>query len=183
MSKMSRVFFTPEEDQFLRDNVAKCFDLRELNDWFNDRFSNHIITKSNMTKRLQRLGLKKGSHNIRKGVMPSRNSIGTVIVSKDGKKPRVKTENGYVQANTYFKELYFGKNENDKMLIHLNGDYADFSRDNVVLVTRSIYSSILWRKWIFKDPELTKTAILTAELLELFPDLRHNENQYYGNCK
>lgn len=24
-------------------------------------------------------------------------------------------------------------------------------------------------------------AILTAKLLEYFPDLRHNENQYYGN--
>lgn len=180
---MSRVFFTPEEDAFLRENLEKSFDLRELNDWFNTRFPNHIITKGNMGKRLKKLGLKKGTHRIRKGVMPSRNDIGTVIVSKDGKKPRVKTENGYVQANPYFKKLYFGKNENDKMLIHLNGDYADFSRDNVVLVTRSIYSSILWRKWIFKDPELTKTAILTAELLELFPDLRHNENQYYGNRK
>lgn len=180
---MSRVFFTPEEDAFLRENLEKSFDLRELNDWFNTRFPNHIITKGNMGKRLQKLGLKKGTHRIRKGAMPSRNAIGTVIVSKDGKKPRVKTQNGYVQANPYFKKLYFGKNENDKMLIHLNGDYSDFSRDNVVLVTRSIYSSLLWRKWIFNDPELTKTAILTAELLEFFPDLRHNENQYYGNRK
>ena len=65
------------------------------------------------------------------------------------------------------------------MLIHLNGDYADFSRDNIVLVSKSIYASLMWRGWVFANPELTKTAILTAQLLEFFPDLRHNENQYY----
>lgn len=180
---MSKVFFTSEEDDFLRNNISKCRTLYDLNEMFNVKFPNHIITRSNMGKRLQKLGLKKGTHNIRKGIMPSRNAIGTVIVDRHGKKARVKTENSYVQANPYFKKLYFGKNEKDKMLIHLNGNYADFSRDNLVLVSKSIYSSLMWRKWLFKDPELTRTAILTAQLLELFPDLRHNENQYYGNHK
>lgn len=67
------------------------------------------------------------------------------------------------------------------MIIHLNGDLADFSEDNIEFVSRAIYSSLCWRKWLFTNPELTKTAILAAKLLEYFPDLRHNENQFYGN--
>ena len=77
------------------------------------------------------------------------------------------------------KNKYFGEQAKDKMLVHLNGNYGDFTKNNLALVSKSIYSSLMWRKWIFKNPELTKTAILTAQLLELFPDLRHNENQYY----
>lgn len=173
--------FTDEEDAFLRDNIHKCLTLYDLNDLFNEKFKNHQVSCGTLQYRLKVLGIKKGTHNIRKGKMPSRNSIGTVIVDKHGKKARVKTENGYVQANAYFKKLYFGENEKGKMIIHLNGDYSDFSRENIELVTKSIYTSLRFRKWIFKDPELTKTAILTAQLLELFPDLRHNENQYYGN--
>ena len=67
------------------------------------------------------------------------------------------------------------------MIIHLNGDLSDFSEGNIEFVTKSVYSSLCWRKWLFKNAELTKTAILAARLLEYFPELRHNENQYYGD--
>jgi hypothetical protein len=65
------------------------------------------------------------------------------------------------------------------MIINLNGNKADFSKENIMLVSKSIYHSLCWRSWFFTDAELTKTAILTAELLSFFPDLTHNENQYY----
>ena len=176
---MARVNFTKSEDDFLRDNIHKCYTLYDLLYLFNNRFPEHFIKYSNLQKRLSKLGLRKGTHNIRKDKIPSKNSVETVIVDKYGKKARVKTENGYIQANAYFKNKYFGEQAKDKMLVHLNGNYRDFTKNNLALVSKSIYSSLMWRKWIFKDPELTKTAILTAQLLELFPDLRHNENQYY----
>lgn len=176
---MKRVNFTEEEDIFLLDNIHKCQTLYDLADLFNGKFERHQTNALNITKRLSKLGVKKGTHNIRKEKIKSKNKIGTVITNKDGKKARVKTENGYVNANTYFKEKYFPDSGKNEMLIHLNGDYSDFSVENIALVSKSIYSSLMWRKWIFENPELTKTAILTAQLLEFFPDLRHNENQYY----
>lgn len=106
------------------------------------------------------------------------NNIGTVIRGRNHG-ARVKTENGYVAANAYFRKKY-GRSK-DEMIIHLNGDLADFSENNIEFVSKAIYSSLCWRKWLFTNPELTKTAILTAKLLEYFPDLRHNENQFYGN--
>lgn len=168
--------FTAAEDDFLRDNINLCYTLYDLTDQFNAAFPEHITRYGNLQKRLQKLGLKKGTHNIRKEKVHNRNPIGTVI-GTPGHTARVKTEKGYVGAVPYFREKYGrGKNE---MPIHLNGNLLDFSVGNIEWVSKSIFSSLHWRKWIFPDPELTKTAILTTELLELFPDLRHNENQYY----
>lgn len=170
--------FTPEEDNFLRNNLDKCHTMYDLTDLFNSEFKQHTTTYSNLQKRVYKLGLKKGTHNIRKEKVYQRNQIGTVIKSS-GHAARVKTENGYIPANTYFRNKY-GRSK-DEMIIHLNGDLSDFSEDNIEFVPRSIYSSLCWRKWLFTDAELTKTAILAAKLLEYFPELRHNENQYYGD--
>lgn len=173
-----RIYFTLAEDNFLRENIDKCHTIYDLTDIFNAKFPHHTTTYGNLQKRLSKLGLKKGTHNIRKEKVHHRNAIGTVIRGKNHG-ARVKTENGYVAANAYFRKKY--DRSKDEMIIHLNGDLADFSEDNIEFVSKAIYSSLCWRKWLFINPELTKTAILTAKLLEYFPDLRHNENQFYGN--
>lgn len=174
--------FTTAEDNYLRENIDNCYTLYDLQESFNTEFPEHQINYSNLQKRLALLGIKKGTHNVRKGKMPRKNPIGTVISGSCGKSrhgARVRTEKGYVSANSYFRNLYFGESGKKGMIVHLNGDLTDYSRDNILLVSKSIYSSLCWRKWFFRDAELTKTAILTAELLSFFPDLTHNENQYF----
>lgn len=178
-----RRYFTEVEDNFLRDNISSAYTLYDLLEKFNANFPEHHIKLSNMQKRLQKLGIKKGTHNVRKEKIRHINSIGTVICNKDGKKARVKTENGYVHADTYFKELYYNCKDNKMLLIHLNGDYSDYSYNNLELVDISVHRALHWRKWIFKDPEITKAAILTVKLLSYFPELVHNENQYYRNSR
>lgn len=171
--------YSEAENKFLREHIHECYTLYDLLDMFNAEFPNHRTNYTNLQKHCSILGIKKGTHNIRKEKVKSKNPIGTVIKGSggDGHGARVKTENGYVAAGKYFKEKYFGTTDGN--LVHLNGDMADYSRDNIVLVSSPIYSSLRWRGWFFKDAELTKTAILTAELLLFFPDLIHNENQYY----
>ena len=175
--------FTPAEDDFLREHIDECYTLHSLVDMFNAEFPEHQIKYSNLGKRLEKIGIKKGTHNVRKGVMPSKNYIETVILGSgkggaDRHGARVKTENGYVSANAYFRKKYYGESAKG-VIVNLNGNKADFSKENVMLVSKSIYHSLCWRSWLFADAELTKAAILTAELLSFFPDLIHNENQYY----
>lgn len=171
--------FTKAEDDFLRNNIEKCHTLYELVELFNKSFPQHELKYSNLQKRLSKLGLKKGTHNIRKEKIKSKNPIGHIIIRNDGRHARVKTENGYVSANKYFLDKYFGKSVKTHIIVNLNGDKTDFSKENVECVTRSVHSSMCWRGWFFTNPQLTKAAILTVQLLEFFPDLRHNENQYY----
>lgn len=173
--------FTQAEDTFLRKHIRDCHTLYDLTESFNNEFPQHQTTYANLQKRLSLLGLKKGTHNIRKEKVHNVNDIGTIIASKDGKKARIKTEDGYVSAHKYFLEKYFdkaGTSYREYALVHLNGDLADFTRDNLECVPRSIYSSMQWRQWFFSDPELTRTAILAVTLLQFFPDLIHNEGQY-----
>lgn len=171
-------YFTPAEDAFLRDNIDSCYTMYDLANSFNANFPEHITNSANLQKRLQKLGLKKGTHNIRKEKVHHRNPIGTVIRTR-GHSARVKTKNGYVGAIPYYREKY-GRDAGE-MPIHLNSDLSDFSENNIEWVSKWTHRAVLSRGWIFSDPELTKTAILTAKLLEFFPDLRHNENQYYRN--
>lgn len=139
------------------------------------RFPEHPTDFRNLQKRVHKLGLRKGTHNVRRELLKPKNPVGTVIWN--GKKPaRVKTENGYAAANKYFKEKYFpGKDGN---LVWLDGNPKNCARENTELVEKSVYASLCWRGWFFADRELTRTAILTARLLLFFPEYTHNENQY-----
>jgi hypothetical protein len=74
--------FTLAEDDFLREHIDECYTLHSLVDMFNAEFPEHQIKYSNLGKRLEKLGVKKGTHNIRKGAMPSKNPIESIMVKK-----------------------------------------------------------------------------------------------------
>ena len=120
--------FTFAEDAFLRNNLQKCRTLYDLTDLFNAEFPSHTVTYSNLQKRLQKLDLKKGTHYWRKEKVRHKNEIGTIIQS-GRRTARIKTKNGYINANSYFREKY-GRSP-DEMIIHLNGDLSDFAESNI----------------------------------------------------
>ena len=176
--------YTEEQDTFLRKNIRSSYTLYDLTDSFNATFPEHHTNVGNIQKRLKKLGLKKGTHNIRLDHRRSYNTIGTVISDKNGKKARVKTDKGYVCANTYFKLKYLGKNDDNKMIVHLNGELNDFTRENIIFVNKNVWRSLQWRKWFFNDNiELQKTAVLAAELILLLPEISKNENQFLSRVK
>lgn len=178
--------FTEEEDAFIKENLQKYRNLFELTDAFNSMFPHHQTTHQNIQKRMAILGIQKGTRYWRseKKAKVSKHPIGYILVHKRkdrcGVYTRIKTEDGYKPANKWYVENVYGKNWKEYKLLHLNGDSADFSPENLMCVTTTVMISMGYRSWFFKDAELTKTAALTAELLLLFPDLIHNENQYYG---
>lgn len=181
----AHVYFTEEEDAFIKENLQKYRNLFELTDAFNVAFPHHQTTHMNIQKRMAILGIKKGTRKWRSEskAKVSRHPIGYISVHKrndhNGVYTRIKTEDGYKPANKWYIENVYGKNWKEYKLLHLNGDGADFSPENLMCVTTEVISSMSFRSWFFTDAELTKTAALTAELLLCFPDLCHNENQYY----
>ena len=54
-----RVYFTPTEDEFLRESLDNCQTMYDLTEKFNTKFPQHITTYGNLQKRLSKLGLKK----------------------------------------------------------------------------------------------------------------------------
>lgn len=171
-----RTNFTPEQDEFILSNIDKCKTLYALVDMFNAKYPFHAIKYSNLGKHLALLGVKKGTHNVRKECVKSRNAVGCIIRSRNHG-ARIKTENGYVFAGKHYAMTH---NITEGRIVHLNGDCADFSDSNIEIVETSVFSSMCWRGWLFKNPELTRTAILAARLLLMFPQMVHNEKQYLG---
>lgn len=173
MSNFNRKY-TPEELDFIKAHAMDDLPLDKIVAMFNEQFQEHKITRDCLTWIMRKEGIKhKRVSHIR---AQSKNAIGTVIADKTGRRCRVKTENGYVYATDYFTKLY-GLPENER-IIHLNGDYTDFSRENIVTVRRDVWSALQWRKWVFDDPERTKAAILCAELLLMFPEITKDENSF-----
>lgn len=177
-------WFTAEEDTFLRDNLQKYRNLYELADAFNAAFPKHETNQENLQKRLKKLGLKKGTKFWREEIRLSgkRLPVGSIIYDnrKEGKgRTRLKTEKGYVSADKWFLEKVYSKSYREHTLIHLNGNRLDFSAENLMCIDKRTFVSMCYRNWFFTDPELTKAAALTAELLLFFPELTHDEDAYY----
>lgn len=171
--KPRKRFYDAEKIAWINEHINDDMTIEELAELFSARFR----YKVNGNALGKAINLYCGSKPRPKTIhQPSVNAIGTVIANKDGKKCRVKTESGYVEANGYFRKLY-GMPDN-MMIIHLNGDYTDFQREHIEFVEKSVYQSVMVRKWVFADMEFTKTAILLAKLILLLPAISHNENQF-----
>lgn len=171
--KPRKRFYDAEKIAWIQEHINDDCTAEELAETFSARFR-HKVSGNAFRKAINLYcGAKPRPKTIHQS---SINSIGTVISNECGKKCRVKTESGYVQANIYFKKLY---GIPDCMyIIHLNGDYTDFQREHIEFVDKSVYASLTVRKWIFPDIERTKAAILLAELILLLPEIAHNENQF-----
>lgn len=171
--KPRKRFYDTEKIAWINEHINDDCTAEELAETFSARFR-HKVSGNAFRKAINLYcGEKPRPKTIK---MPSKNAVGTVIADKDGKRCRVKTKNGYVSANSYFKSLYGILKS--MQIIHLNGDYTDFQRDHIEFVERDVYSSIMWRKWIFQNIEVTRAAILLAKLMLLLPEIVHNENQF-----
>lgn len=170
--KPRKRFYDAEKIAWIQEHINDDITLESLANMFSERFGRKV--ERNAFNKAVNLycGRKQRPKTIHR---PSVNEIGTIISDKTGKKCRVKTKSGYIQADTYFKNIYGISSE--KRLIHLNGDFTDFSQDNIIPVSRGIHNAIMFRHWIFSDPERTKAAILCAELLILLGASK-NENQF-----
>lgn len=171
-NQRKKAVYTEEKIAWMNEHINDDCTLEELSRQFSEKF-NHHVSRMAFNKALTLYCGHKP--RVCKWKPESKNAIGTVIANKDGKKCRVKTEHGYVPADTYFKKLY-GLPERSR-IVHLNGNYADFSRENIVPVSHGIHTAMAFRHWFFSDPERTKAAILCAELLILLGSSK-NENQF-----
>ena len=171
--KPRKRFYDAEKIAWIKEHFTDDYKMSELAEMFSERFGHKVSAQAFMKATSLYCGHKKRSKHT---TMPARkNKIGTVIADKYGKKCRIKTENGYMQADMYFKKLY-GFPENCR-IVHLNGDYSDYSRENIIPVSRGVQIAMAFRNWFFSDPEKTKAAALCAELIILLGATK-NENQF-----
>ena len=171
--KPRKRFYDAEKITWIKEHFTDDYKMSELAEMFSERFGHKVSAQAFMKATSSYCGHKKRCKRTQRPAV--KNKVGDIIANSEGKKCRVKTEHGYVQADIYFKKLY-GLPDNCRIL-HLNGDYTDFSRDNIMPVSRGVHTAMSFRHWFFSEPEKTKAAALCAELIILLGATK-NENQF-----
>lgn len=75
----------------------------------------------------------------------------------------LKTEHGFKRL----KEVVYGKVPKGKIIVHLNGDKSDCSRENLLSIKRSISGRMTINNFWSDNGIITKTGIMCCELEEL----------------
>jgi hypothetical protein len=88
--------------------------------------------------------------------------IGAVI-KKAHDEPYIKTEHGWKRL----KDMAYGSKPKGYVIAHLDQNVDNYSRDNLVAISRSVHIRMAHNKFWSKDPEITKTGILCCELEQM----------------
>lgn len=164
-------FFTPEEDQWLIENVP-CYKYEDLAKMFSEKFNRpctQFMLRSRATRYLHiksgRQGFKKGSvtHNVK--------PIGYEYFNHVNGYTYIKTSNTGVKNKDFrpkhqlVYEQYKGKIPKGHIVIFLDGDRQNFDPDNLYALNRYVHR-MMCSKGYFREGgrELTLAAIKLYEL-------------------
>lgn len=174
---MSGVRFTPEQEQWLRDNYHKAASYADLSDTFNSMFFPHRTACQLRDKCAKSLGLIGMPNKTRYGEKPKEQCpIGTVRKSQTGTYIKVRMVDrpgisGYAKPwwlplqEKVYRDVY-GEIPDGYMVCFLDHNTENFSPDNLYPITRKTAARLAQNKWWSVDPEITMAAIKWCEYNE-----------------
>ena len=182
MSK--HVYFTSEQEEWLREHYFKATSYDELTTLFNREFGAFRTKSMLQDKCTKRLGLK-GMENPttygkkKKEQLP----VGAIRKGAGATYIKVKETPGKVRYTGYAepywlplqKKLYqdsFGEIASDKMVCFLDGDRDNFDLSNLYCIDRKISALLTKNHWWTNDRDLTLTAIKWCELYYAIKEVR-----------
>lgn len=149
--------YTEEQIKWLRDNVnGKRW--TEITALFNERFS------KNKTK--NQLMIYCSSIGIHSGIPFGQSNAedGSVYI-RSNKYSLIKVNGSWENKGRYEWKKHFGIIPKGKIIIFADGNCKNFSKDNLLAVTRAELITLNRKNMLFMDPELTKAGVLIAKLL------------------
>lgn len=176
-AKSQKHRYSKVEKQFLIDNIEN-HTYQELTDMFNERFGTNLSRDSISDICIKRMKIKRNCNTglFTHGPKPQY-KIGDEI-NKDGY-IWIKYKNEYdkdlshnemykknwLPKHRYVYENHYGKIDDKKIIIFLDGNRLNFEIENLYCIDRKINAVMNQNKWFTSDRELTLTAIKWCELL------------------
>lgn len=155
--------YTPEQEAWIRDYYPSHGYLATATE-FNKRFETNR-TPGAIKLKCKHMGLKVEFHRRQARAFENTGNyvhpVGAIVIKQHGE-PYVKTENGYRQL----KRVVYGDVPRGKVLIHLNGDQSDCSKENLHPVKRSILARMTINSFWSENKTVTKTGVMCCELEE-----------------
>lgn len=149
--------YTKEEIQWLQDTVpGKRWS--EVTTLFNEKFS-----RKKTKNQIMIFCCSKGIHN---GISfgPSDADNGSVYI-KDNRYSLIKVDGTWESMGRHEWKKHFGTIPKGNLVIYADGNSKNFSKDNLLVVTRAELIILNRKNLRFSNPELTKTGVLIAKLL------------------
>lgn len=187
-NRKKTVRFTPEYEQWIIENYEQFVvngytDFREFCKAFNEYF-NTDITVHAFNMKLNRMfpDSRDNSIQVRKGILKYVFPIGNEV--RFGDHIKIKLADGvYRLKENLLYEQYHGVSIDDKnqVVVFLNGDWKDYSKENLYLISRKLQHTYLTRivssnssKRLEPNIKLRRIGLLTIELEEAMRDVRGN---------
>lgn len=167
------VFFTPEEDNWLRENVPN-YRYCDLVILFQKQFGRKVTEYSLRSRACQRLGIQSGRRGFKKNMITHNvKPIGYEMTTKHGGYTYVKVNNTGVKSKDFVAkhrlvyEQTHGEIPKGHIVIFLDGDKQNFESDNLYAVNRWVHRMMCQDGYFTElgSKELTLAAIARYELL------------------
>ena len=161
--------FTNEQNQWLIENYPHMT-LKECTDTFNKKFN---IGRSRQTicTQANKLGIKQNDETVKKSYLFEHyNSypIGATVTRHTTTASCVyqKTESGWKRQT----HLVMGDVPKGHVVVHLDGDYTNNSKENLQVITMRENALMTANKFWSEDPELRKTGLVWCKLMNVIGD-------------
>ena len=172
---MSNKLLNTEQVNYFK-KIVKGRTCEEIAILMNQKFN------TNYTK--QQIKFQKRIYNLKSGVdgkfkknqkAHNHKKIGSEFIASNGYTYiKIKEPNTWIQKQRYIYEKYIGKIPKNHSIIFLNQDKTDFNLDNLMLVRTKDKLTCKNKKLFSKNKELTKTGIITAQLINKVSEIKNN---------
>lgn len=186
---MAYIHFTPEQEQWLRDNFDSADTYASLTAEFNERFGTERSQGQISDKCCKRMKLLRGKNigQFRKGGgEEKRLPIGTIRKTQTGTYIKVcdtithfsgyKAPNWIPLQQKVWEDAH-GKLQPGQMVCFLDHNKENFALNNLYPINRKISVRISQNRWWSDNPEITMAAILQCKLFVL---LKEGSLRSYG---
>ena len=184
MAKQLHIYYTKEQEDWLRDNYYRVKSYDDLTAAFNERFETIRNRESIKDKCVKRMGLSGMPNPTRYGLKEKEQlPIGTIRKSQTGtyikvlEVPPKANLSGY--AEPYWlplqKKIYqdaHGKIGTDQMVCFLDANPENFELDNLYCIDRKISAIMSKNRWWTDSKEHTLTAIKWCELYYIVKEIK-----------
>lgn len=153
--------YSEEQVEWLKSNYPKLGRVKTTEE-FNKKFGT-ARTVGGIKVKCQKLGLKVTEERRKEKVLENTgcfvHPIGTEVTKQHGE-IYIKTEDGWVRK----KNLVYGKIPDGKILVHLDGNRKNCSKDNLIPITRKQSALMTYNDFWSADAEVTKTGTIWCDL-------------------
>ena len=160
---MLNYHYTYEQDRWLRENYPHLGKVK-CTERFNERFGENR-TVAAIKKHCLQMGLKVTEERTKARAYENTgrlHDVGTIVKKTHGE-PYIKVEDGTWKR---LKDVAYGEKPNGHVIVHLDGDVDNYSKENLVAIPRTISAKMTVNGFWSEEPTITKTGIMCLELEE-----------------